>query len=97
MEEFDVSQVFESVAVSFLALALGDDGEKTFEAVQLGEHAHLKVRNSTGEILLKVVGKDYNELGEQLVLACLHKVTVAHLATLHLRPLQGAPPVLRQV
>jgi len=97
MEEFDVSQVFESVALSFLALATSDNDEKLFEAVLLGEHLHLKVRNSMGEILFKVVGKDYNELGEQLVLACLHKVSAAHLATLHLRPLQGVPPVLRRV
>ena len=88
MEEFDVSKLYESIALYFMSLVIDLDEERTFEAVKLGEDVHLKVRADSGEVLLNVVGEDYNELGDQLVLACLHKLSADHLGTLHHRPMQ---------
>lgn len=88
MEEFDIAKLYECVALNFMSLVIDLEEEKTFEAVKLGEDVHLKVRADSGEVLLDVVGEDYNELGDQLVLACLHKLSSDHLGALHHRPMQ---------
>lgn len=88
MEEFDVAKLYESIALNFMSLVIDLDEERNFEGMKLGDDVHLKVRTDSGEVLLDVVGEDYNELGEQLVLACLHKLSGDHLGTLHHRPMQ---------
>ena len=96
--EFDISQFYESVALCFMSLTIDLYEEKTFHAVKLGEDVHFKVRNDAGEVLLQVVGRDYNDLGGQLVLSCLHKTSVDRLVALRMRPLlKVATPPLRAV
>ena len=92
-----VSHLYESAALYLLSLALGNNEERLFSVILLGEDVHLKVLDATGTAAISVVGKDYNELGEQLVLACLHKISVEQLGVLHLTPLQKLPPILRPV
>ena len=94
---FEISELYESAALYLLALALGNNDERDFSVMLLGQDVHLKVLDATGAAAISVVGKDYNELGEQLVLACLHKISVEQLGLLHLTPLQKLPPVLRPV
>lgn len=86
--EFDINQLYESIALMLMSLTIDLDEEKTFEAVMLGDDVHMKVRLDSGEVPLDVVGRDYNELGDQLVLACLHKVSIDRLGALHHRPMQ---------
>ncbi len=88
MENFEVAKLYESIALYFMSLTVDLNEERTFMAVKLGEEVHLKVKADSGEILLTVVGEDYNELGEQLVLACLHKLSFDQLGFLHQRPMQ---------
>ena len=95
--EWDESQLYENIALFFVSLTIDLNEEKTFEAVKLGGDVHLKVKDSAGEVLLKVVGRDYNELGDQLVLACLHKTSLEDLGILHLRHRQEEPMPLRPV
>lgn len=95
--KFEISELYESAALYLLALALGNNHERDFAVRLLGQEVHLKVLDATGAAVIHVVGKDYKELGEQLVLACLHKISVEQLGVLHLTPLQELPPVLRPV
>lgn len=95
--EYDPAQLYESVALYIVALGLDDNDEKDFEAVLLDKYVHVQVRDLKGEVWLKVVGKDYNELGEQLVLACLHNISEEHLGALHVTSRQEVPQTLRRV
>ena len=92
MNDEDVQQlmtaVLEEVSLNLLAVGMDDWGEKSFEACSSGEMLHLRVRNCDGEVALKVVGRDIDELGEQLVLACLHNISAEQLGALHARPLK---------
>ncbi|HJV34287.1 hypothetical protein [Geomonas sp.] len=91
MSEDEIQQlmtaILEEVALNLLAVGMDNWEEKSFEACRSGELLHLRVRNSDGEVALKVVGRDVDELGEQLVLACLHNINAEQLGALHARPL----------
>jgi hypothetical protein len=82
-----MTAVLEEMALNLLAVGMDDWDEKSFEACRSGEMLHLRVKNCDGEVALKVVGRDVDELGEQLVLACLHNLSAEQLGALHARPL----------
>lgn len=87
-EEFDITRLWESVAHNLLQLCMRDVGDKDFEVALLGHDVHLKVTGVSTNAELKIVGEEeYNDLGGQLVLACLQNLTAGDLAELSLKAL----------
>jgi len=84
---YEIIQVFEAMALHLLNVGMDDFGEKLFEGIYNGNRLTLTVRDEKGEPGLKVVGGTSTELAEQLVLACLHNISIEHLGAFHLRPL----------
>lgn len=80
--------VTQGMALNLMELATGDEGSKEFLTQDSGELRHLRVRDSQGTVLFQVAGKDTGELAWQLVLACLHKMSIDELKVLHKRPLK---------
>ena len=86
-EYFPMSAVFEGMASFLLSVGMDDFGEKDFAGLYNGSLLTLQVKDMKGELGLQVVGKDSVELAEELVLACLHNISIEHLGALHLRQL----------
>jgi hypothetical protein len=89
-EEFGqfMGAVVQGMALHLMELATGDEGSKGFLTRNSGDLRHLRVRDSQGTVLFQVSGKDTGELAWQLVLACLHKISIDQLKVLHKRPLK---------
>lgn len=87
--------LFEGMAMQLLAIGTDDFGDKDFQGCKMGDLLHLQVADSTGEVCLQVVGGDSDEISEQLVLACLHNISIEHLGALHLHPLKRPLQALR--
>jgi len=82
-----VKTVLQGMGLALLSLGTDDSQGSDLELGRGGELIHLKVRDSKGKLAFHVSGHDSEEVGRQLGLACLHKVSVEHLDALHLRPL----------
>jgi hypothetical protein len=82
-----VSRVLESMGSYLVSLGMDDYGEKDACLCRLGDLGDLKISDAKGEVAFHVVGKDSVELGEQLGLACLQNLSIEHLGSLHLHPL----------
>src|SRR5690349_13199130 len=80
--------VMQGMTLELLELATGDGGGKGFQTCRSGGLTHLRVTNTEGEVFFQVSGKDIGELAWQLVLACLHKISIEKLRTMHKRPLK---------
>lgn len=85
----DMEEFFEAMAGHIMALGTDDFEEKDFCGMVVGDLMRLQVLNLKGEECLQVVGRDSTDLAEQLVLACLHNISVEHLGALHLKPLNS--------
>ncbi|MBJ6726676.1 hypothetical protein [Geomesophilobacter sediminis] len=79
--------LLESIALSLLSLGMDDHREKGFEMCRMGDLTHVRVTDAEGEVAFQVCGKTVDELGDQLMLACLHNLSIEHLGALHLKPL----------
>ena len=89
-----MGSVMENMALHILTIGMNDCEAKGFETCRSGGLLHLRVKDSEGQVVFQVTGKDTNELGDQLVLACLQKISSDNLRAFHRRPLQR---VLQQV
>jgi len=95
-EEFDITRLWESVAHNLLQLCMRDVGDKDFEVALLGHEIHLKVTGVSTNTEIKIVGEEeYNDLGEQLVLACIQNLSAGDLAELSLKVLNKDADVRR--
>lgn len=83
-----MKSVMQGMSLHLMELATGDKGPVRFQTRCSGDLAHLRVVNSQGEVLLQVSGKDTGAVAWQVVLACLHKISIEELKTLHKRPLR---------
>jgi len=94
MSQEDFNQLMRSVmqgmSLHLVELATGYEGPKEFQTRRSGELGHIRIRNDQGEVLFQVSGKDTGELAWQLVLACLHKISIDELKAIHKRPLRRA-------
>lgn len=87
-DDFVMEQVWDSVAHSLLHLGLRDGGDKDFGVMLLGNDVHVRVVGVETNAEIRIVGEaEYNDLGEQLVLACLHNLTPGDIAELSLKEL----------
>lgn len=94
--EFEITKFWESVGMNLLQLCMRDVGDKDCEVVLLGDDIHLKVTGVSTDTKLEVVGHgDYSDLGKQLVLACLKKLSAGDLVELHLKALNDEADVLK--
>jgi hypothetical protein len=82
--------VMQGMSLHLMELATGDDGPKEFLTRRSGDLGHIRVQNGKGEVLFQISGKNTGELAWQLVLACLHKMSIDQLKVLHKRPLNRA-------
>ncbi|QWV93186.1 hypothetical protein KP004_18770 [Geomonas oryzisoli] len=94
--KFEITKLWESIALSLLQLCMRDVGDKDFGVLLLGEDIHLKVTSLSTDTEINVVGgTEYNDLAEQLVLACLQKLSAGDLVALHLKELNNEADVLK--
>ncbi|MBU5638528.1 hypothetical protein KOM00_17510 [Geomonas sp. Red69] len=94
---FEITKLWESVALNLLQLCMRDFGDKDFGVLCLGDDVHLKVTGLSTDTEINVVGGgEYNDLGKQLVLACLQKLSAGDLVELHLKELNNEADVLKQ-
>jgi len=97
MRDIDMQELFEGMAMHLVAIGTDDFGDKDFAGFVVNKSVmHLQVLNEEGEECLQVVGENSLELAEQLVLACLHNISVEHLGALHLKPLNRALHVKKE-
>ena len=82
--------VMQGMSLHLMELATGDEGPKEFLTRHSGDLGHIRIKNGQGEVLFQVSGKDTGALAWQLVLACLHKISIDELKALHKRPLRRA-------
>ena len=82
--------VMQGMSLNLVELATGDEGPKEFQTRRSGDLGHIRIKSSKGEVLFQVSGKDTGALAWQLVLACLHKISIDELKALHKRPLRRA-------
>jgi len=87
--------VMQGMSFHLMELATGDEGPKEFQTRLSGDLSHLRIKNSQGEVLFQVSGKDTGALAWQLALACLHKISIDQLKALHKRPLRRALQVTK--
>ena len=83
-----MKSVMQGMSLHLMELATGDEGPKEVMTRRSGELGHIRIKNAQGEVLFQVSGKDAGALAWQLVLACLHKISIAELKELHKQPLR---------
>jgi hypothetical protein len=88
--------IMEGMSFHLMELATGDDGPKQFQTRNSGDLKHLRIKNEQGDILFQVSGEDNGALAWQVVLSCLHKISIDQLKTLHKRPLRRALQVTKR-
>ncbi|WP_183356748.1 hypothetical protein [Geomonas silvestris] len=86
----DTDQFYEAMAMHLVQVATDNFEEKDIGLMVQGDLIHLEFRALDGELLLKVVGKDSEEVANQLLLACFHNLSIEHLGALHLKPLNSS-------
>ena len=82
--------VMQGMSLDLMKLATGDEGPKEFLTRRSGDLGHIRIKNGQGEVLFQISGADTGALAWQLVLACLHKISIDELKKLHQRPLRRA-------
>jgi len=82
--------VMQQMALQLLELSTDDDGPKHFLTRDTGDLMHLRVKSDQGAVLYQVSGEDTDALAWQLLLACLHNISIEKLKALHKRPLKRA-------
>jgi len=83
-----MKSVMQGMSMHLVELATGDEGPKQFQTRRSGDLGHLRIKNDQGEVLFQVSGNDTGALAWQVVLACLHKISIDELKILHKRPLR---------
>lgn len=90
----NMTEVLYAMAGYLVAIGLNDSGDPTFEASVSKRLIRLRVMDPEGKVRLNVVGEDSQELGQQLALACLKKLTPESLKLIQSEPLKGVMQVL---
>jgi hypothetical protein len=88
--------IMQGMSLHLVELATGDKGPKEVQTRRSGELGHLRIKNDKGEVLFQVSGKDTGALAWQLVLTCLHKISIDELKIMHKRPLRRALQLTRE-
>jgi len=89
-----MQSVIENLAWGLIHLATDDYGNKQILTREANDLMHLRVVNSNNQIVFQVSGKDFDALGCEMVLACLHKISIEKLKQLHKTPLRRALQVV---
>lgn len=94
---FEPSALFQCMVFSLFEAGTGGEDGMCIDANGRGEKMRIRIRKATGEVVLSVAGEGYDDVGAQLVLACLQKISINQLRELHLKPLRTPTPVLQRV
>jgi len=90
-----MGNIMQGMSLHLVELATGDAGPKEVQTRKSGDLGHIRIKNEKGEVLFQVSGKDTGALAWQLVLACLHKISIDELKVMHQRPLRRALAMTR--
>ena len=93
---FEPSALFQCMVFGLIEAGTGGE-DAVIDASGRGETIRIRVRKASGDVAMSVIGEGYDEVGAQLVLACLQKISINHLRELHLEPLRTPTPVLQRV
>lgn len=89
--------LFQCMTFALMHAGVEGDEEMNFEVSACGELMRVKMRNSTGEVVMCAIGTSYDDLGEQFALGCLKKVSFDRLRALHKTPLRETRTALKRV
>lgn len=90
---FEPGLLFQGMTFALIRLLAEGDADPGLDVAIRGNALRLRVRKSTGEVLMTVYGEAYDEAGDQLVLACLQRLGVERLRKLHKTPLRKGKPL----
>lgn len=90
---FELESLYQAMTFALLDVAAGNEQERLVDVGTRGGAARVRVLESTGEVMMTVYGTGYYEVGEQLVLSCLKRISVQRLSELHKTPLKKAAPL----
>jgi hypothetical protein len=85
-----IRAIMQGMSLHLMELATGDEGPKEFLTRRSGDLGHIRIKNGQGEVLFQVSGENTGALAWQVVLACLHKISIDELKMMHKRPLRRA-------
>ena len=91
------SALFQCMTFGLIDAGTGGEKDAVIDASSRGETIRIRVRKASGDVAMSVIGEGYDEVGAQLVLACLQKISIDQLRELHLKPLRTPPPALQRV
>lgn len=89
--------LFQCMTFALMHAGVENDEEMNFEVSTCGGLMRVKLRNSTGDVVMCAIGDSYDDLGEQFALGCLKMVSFDRLRALHKTPLRGSRPALKRV
>ncbi|QWV97197.1 hypothetical protein KP005_17925 [Geomonas nitrogeniifigens] len=90
---FELESLYQAMTFALIDLVAGNEQERCVDVGTRGDAARIRVLESTGEVMMTVYGTGSSEVGEQLVLSCLKKISVQRLGELHKAPLKKAAPL----
>ncbi|TSK04664.1 MAG: hypothetical protein FPO08_20380 [Geobacter sp.] len=90
---FELEPLYQAMTFALLDVTAGNEDERSVDVGTRGGAARIRIVGSTGDVMMTVYGKGCYEVGEQLVLSCLKKLSVQRLNELHKTPLKKAAPL----
>jgi len=83
-----LASVLENIGGYLLELGMKEGGAIQFESSCSGGLLNFSVKDEKGAVIVQVAGEDADEVGAQLALACLHKISIDQLRALHKQPIR---------
>ncbi|GFO68094.1 hypothetical protein GMLC_16730 [Geomonas limicola] len=83
-----IQSLMENMAWGLIQLATDDEGNQQIMTRKADDLMYLRIINSKREVVFQVSGENIDALGSQMVLACLHKISIEKLRQLHKTPLR---------
>jgi len=90
---FEMGLLYQTMTFALLKIVAENEDERSVNVSTRGNALRLRVVGSTGDVMMTVYGEGYDEAGEQLMLACLQRISVQRLRELHNTPLKKGTPV----
>ncbi|WP_136515123.1 hypothetical protein [Geomonas edaphica] len=87
---FELQSLYQAMTFALLDVAAGNEHERRVDVGTRGNAARIRILQPTGDVMMTVYGTGVCEVGEQLVLSCLKRVSVQRLNELHKTPLKKA-------
>ena len=83
-----LASVLENIGGYLLEQGMKEGGAFGFESRCSGGLITFSVKDENGAVVVQVAGEDADEVGAQLALACLHRMSIDQLRALHKQPVR---------